>query len=95
TDFSVKLQNKFRCSRKIPSLKRSISEATLKRVSRLFGSFSILSSQGETRGIVRQQSSAAESFNPPMLKRNASTASDISSTASQGGPTLPGYTLEI
>ncbi|KAG2391531.1 2-methylene-furan-3-one reductase [Vigna angularis] len=34
-------------------------------------------------GIVRQQSSAAESFNPPKLRRNASTASDISSIASQ------------
>ncbi|WVZ13933.1 hypothetical protein V8G54_011499 [Vigna mungo] len=89
TDFSVKLQNKFGCSRKIPSLKRSISEATLERMSAMFGSFSMLSSQGETRGIVRQQSSAAESFNPPKLRRNASAASDISSTASQGGPTLP------
>ncbi|QCD94706.1 spastin [Vigna unguiculata] len=89
TDFSLKLQNKFGCSRKIPSLKRSISEATLERMSGLFGSFSMLSSQGETRGILRQQSSAAESSNPPKLRRNASAASDISSTSSQSGPTLP------
>ncbi|KOM39440.1 hypothetical protein LR48_Vigan03g282200 [Vigna angularis] len=33
--------------------------------------------------IVRQQSSVAESFNPPKLRRNASAASNISSTASQ------------
>ncbi|XP_020220910.1 putative cell division cycle ATPase [Cajanus cajan] len=89
TDFSLKLQNKFGCSRKVPSLKRSISEATLERMSGLFGSFSMLSSTGETRGILRQQSSAAESSNPPKLKRNASAASDLSSTASQCGPTFP------
>nr|KYP62049.1 hypothetical protein KK1_016569 [Cajanus cajan] len=85
----VQLQNKFGCSRKVPSLKRSISEATLERMSGLFGSFSMLSSTGETRGILRQQSSAAESSNPPKLKRNASAASDLSSTASQCGPTFP------
>ncbi|KAK7364412.1 hypothetical protein VNO80_13044 [Phaseolus coccineus] len=89
TDFSVKLQNKFGCSRKEPCLKRSISEATLETMSALFGSFSMLSSAGESRGIVRQQSSATESSNPPKLKRNASAASDISSTASQCGPTFP------
>jgi len=46
-------------------------------------------------GNVRQQSSAGESSNPPKLRRNASAASDISSTASQCGPTFPGYTLEL
>ncbi|KAK7380420.1 hypothetical protein VNO78_32930 [Psophocarpus tetragonolobus] len=88
TDFSVKLQNKFGCSRKIPSFRRSISEVTLERMSGLFGSFSMLPSTGEIRGILRQQSSGAESANPPKLRRNASAAFDISSTASQCGPTF-------
>ncbi|RZB91807.1 ATPase family AAA domain-containing protein 1-A isoform B [Glycine soja] len=89
TDFSVKLQNKFGCSRKEPSFKRSISEVTLERMSGLFGSFSMISSTGETRGILRQQSSAFVSSNPPKLRRNASASSDISSTSSQCGPTFP------
>ncbi|KAG4952439.1 hypothetical protein JHK85_046306 [Glycine max] len=89
TDFSVKLQNKFGCSRKEPSFKRSISEATLERMSGLFGSFSMLSSTGETRGILRQQSGASVSSNPPKLRRNASASYDISSTSSQCGPTFP------
>ncbi|XP_027357776.1 putative cell division cycle ATPase isoform X2 [Abrus precatorius] len=84
TDFSVKLQSKFGCSRKETSFKRSISEVTLERMSGLFGSFSML----PPTGILRQQSSAVESSNPPKLRRNASAASDISSTASQCGPTL-------
>ncbi|XP_027357777.1 putative cell division cycle ATPase isoform X3 [Abrus precatorius] len=88
TDFSVKLQSKFGCSRKETSFKRSISEVTLERMSGLFGSFSMLPPTGESKGILRQQSSAVESSNPPKLRRNASAASDISSTASQCGPTL-------
>ncbi|KAK7315174.1 hypothetical protein VNO77_33709 [Canavalia gladiata] len=90
TDFSVKLQNKFGCSRKEPSFKRSISEVTLGRMSGLFGSFSMLPSTSETRGILRQQSTGVESSNPPKLRRNASAASDISSAASQCGPTISG-----
>ncbi|KAL2334821.1 hypothetical protein Fmac_016034 [Flemingia macrophylla] len=87
-DFSLKLQNKFGCSRKVPSMKRSISEVTMEQMSGWFGSFSMLSSTGETRGILRQQNSAAESSNPPKLRRNASAASDLSSTSSQCGPTF-------
>ncbi|CAJ1952976.1 unnamed protein product [Sphenostylis stenocarpa] len=104
TDFSVK------------SLRRSISEATLERMSGLFGSFSRLSLAGETRGFVFKVSItdsvhspdignscgdsilslllfpnfvSADISNPPKLRRNASAASDISSTASQCGPTFP------
>ncbi|RDX79106.1 hypothetical protein CR513_40508, partial [Mucuna pruriens] len=76
TDFSVKLQNKFGCYRKVP------------RMSSLFGSFSILPSTGETRGTLRQHSNAAESSHPSKHRRIASAVSDISSTASQCGPTF-------
>lgn len=86
TDFSLKLQSKFGCSRKEPCFKRSISEMTLERMSGLFGSFSMLPSSGETRGTLRQQNSAVESSNhPPKLRRNASAASDLSCTSSQSG----------
>ncbi|RDX63832.1 hypothetical protein CR513_57687, partial [Mucuna pruriens] len=88
TDFSVKLQNKFGCYRKVPSFRRSISEVTLERMSSLFGSFSMLPSTGETRGTLRQHSSAAESSHPSKHRRIASAVSDISSTASQCGPTF-------
>ncbi|KAK7283587.1 hypothetical protein RIF29_13201 [Crotalaria pallida] len=90
TDFSLKMQSKYGCSRKESSFKRSISEATLERMSGLFGTFSILPLTGETRGTLRRQSSAVESSNNPhKLRRNASAASDISSTDSQCGPTNP------
>ncbi|XP_019449729.1 PREDICTED: uncharacterized protein LOC109352274 isoform X1 [Lupinus angustifolius] len=90
TDFSLKIQSKYGCSRKDPSFRRSISEVTLERMSGLFGSFSILPSTGETRGTLRQQSSAVKSSNNPhKFHRNSSAASDISSTASQCGPTNP------
>ncbi|XP_019449730.1 PREDICTED: uncharacterized protein LOC109352274 isoform X2 [Lupinus angustifolius] len=86
TDFSLKIQSKYGCSRKDPSFRRSISEVTLERMSGLFGSFSILPSTGT----LRQQSSAVKSSNNPhKFHRNSSAASDISSTASQCGPTNP------
>ncbi|XP_019453361.1 PREDICTED: peroxisome biosynthesis protein PAS1-like isoform X1 [Lupinus angustifolius] len=96
SDFSLKMQSKYGCSRKEPSFKRSISEVTLERMSGLFGSFSILPATGVTRGTLWKHSSAVESSNNPhKLRRNASAASDISSTASQCGPTNPGYTFPL
>ncbi|XP_074319735.1 uncharacterized protein LOC141656659 isoform X4 [Silene latifolia] len=41
-DFSIKMQNKFGFNKKEPGMKRSISEATLGRVSSLLGSISML-----------------------------------------------------
>ncbi|KAK7270455.1 hypothetical protein RIF29_23604 [Crotalaria pallida] len=86
TDFSLKMQSKYGCSSKKPPLKRSLSEVTLERMSGLFGSFSGLSPTGETRGTLRRQSSGIENSNdnPPRLRRNASTASDMSSTSQYG-----------
>lgn len=88
TDFSVKLQSRFGIPRKEAYFRRSISEMTLERMSGLFGSFSMMPSTGETRGTLRQQN-VESSNNPPRLRRNASAASDLSSTSSQSGSTNP------
>ncbi|GAU42731.1 hypothetical protein TSUD_287860 [Trifolium subterraneum] len=85
TDFSLKLQSRFGCSRKVPSLRRSISEMTMERMS---GLFSMMSSTGETKGTLRQQT-VDSSNNPPSLRRNASAMSDLSSTSSQSGSINP------
>ncbi|CAI8593930.1 unnamed protein product [Vicia faba] len=89
TDFSVKLQSRFGYSKKEPCHRRSISEMTLEGMSGLFGSFSTLPSTGETRGTLRQQSGES-SNNLPRLRRNASAASDLSSSSSQSGLLNPG-----
>lgn len=90
TDFSLKMQSKYGCTKKEASFKRSISEMTLDRVSSLFGSLSMLSPIEETRGILHGRSSSIDvksrsietSTNPPKLRRNASAASDMSSISS-------------
>ncbi|KAJ4875740.1 P-loop containing nucleoside triphosphate hydrolases superfamily protein [Raphanus sativus] len=43
TDFSIKLQSKYGCTKREPLHKRSISELTLDKMSSLMGSFSMLS----------------------------------------------------
>ncbi|KAG8652975.1 hypothetical protein MANES_06G154400v8 [Manihot esculenta] len=94
SDFSIKMQNKYGCTKKESSLKRSISEATLERMSSLFGSFS-MPPQQEIRGTLRRQSSSLDirsrgtegTNNHGKVRRNASIASDMSSMASQFAPT--------
>ncbi|XAR71678.1 Adenosinetriphosphatase [Bertholletia excelsa] len=88
-DFSLKMQSKYGGARKEPSVKRSISEATLGRISTLFGSISSLSSQEEAQGNLRRQSSvldiksrSMEGADAPKMRRNASTSSDMSSISS-------------
>ncbi|KAL6123160.1 hypothetical protein ACLB2K_075683 [Fragaria x ananassa] len=91
TDFSIKIQSKYGCTKKESFHKRSISEATLEWMSGLFGSFSMLPSSGETKGSLVRQSSAADLIsrssegpsNHRTLKRNASSISDISSISSK------------
>ncbi|XP_050384848.1 uncharacterized protein LOC126801516 isoform X2 [Argentina anserina] len=91
TDFSIKMQSKYGCTKKESFHKRSISEATLERMSGLFGSFSMLPSKGETKGTLFRQSSAADLISRSnegpshhkTLKRNASSISDISSISSK------------
>ncbi|KAF3432908.1 hypothetical protein FNV43_RR24010 [Rhamnella rubrinervis] len=90
-DFSVKMQSKYGLARKDSSFKRSISEATLQRMSNLFGSFSVLSQSEDSRGKLPRQSSCMDirsrttesSNNPSTLRRNASAASDMSSLPSK------------
>ncbi|XP_010261423.1 PREDICTED: uncharacterized protein LOC104600262 isoform X2 [Nelumbo nucifera] len=97
TDFSLKIQNKYGSGSKGSSLKRSISDATLERMSGLLGSFSILPPK-ETKGTLRRQNSVMEirsrategSNNAPKHRRNASAAAaDINSFALQCSPVNP------
>ncbi|CAJ1937346.1 unnamed protein product [Sphenostylis stenocarpa] len=98
TDFSLKIQSKYGSSNKEPSFKRSTSESTLERLSDLFGSFSIFSQREEPKGKMHRPSSgldlqsmgAEASCNPPPLRRNASSSSNISGLASQTNPTNSG-----
>lgn len=95
TDFSLKMQSKYGCSKREYTFKRSISETALEKVSNLLGSFSIRPPRENTRGTIRRQSSVSDinsrsmegSNNPPKHRRNASTASDMSSVSSQYAPT--------
>ncbi|BAT73024.1 hypothetical protein VIGAN_01047800 [Vigna angularis var. angularis] len=95
TDFSLKIQSKYGSSNKESSFKRSTSESTLERLSDLFGSFSIFSQRQELKGkmhrpssVIDLQSMGAEaSCNPPPLRRNASSSSNISGLASQTNAT--------
>ncbi|TYG42934.1 hypothetical protein ES288_D12G296400v1 [Gossypium darwinii] len=90
TDFSLKMQSKYGCTKKEFALKRSISEMTLERMNGLFGSFSLLSPREETNGTLRRPGSAIDiksravevSNNHPKLHRNFSAASDMSSISS-------------
>ncbi|XP_022723932.1 putative cell division cycle ATPase [Durio zibethinus] len=97
TDFSLKMQSKYGCTKKEPSFKRSISEMTLERMNSLFGSFSLISSREETIGTLRRQDSVIDTVSRAMegsnnvakLRRNASAASDMSSISSNCAPINP------
>ncbi|KAG7537685.1 AAA+ ATPase domain [Arabidopsis suecica] len=97
TDFSIKIQSKYGCTKREPFHKRSISELTLDKMSSLMGSFSMLSQREvEPRGTLRRHTSgndlksrSIESSNrPPRHKRNASAASDISSMSSRSSSSV-------
>ncbi|AED96272.1 P-loop containing nucleoside triphosphate hydrolases superfamily protein [Arabidopsis thaliana] len=97
TDFSIKIQSKYGCTKREPFHKRSISELTLDKVSSLMGSFSMLSQREvEPRGTLRRHTSgndlksrSTESSNRlPRHKRNASAASDISSISSRSSSSV-------
>ncbi|KAG2333045.1 hypothetical protein Bca52824_004225 [Brassica carinata] len=58
TDFSIKIQSKYGCTKKEPFHKRSISELTLDKVSSLMGSFSMFSHyEVDPRGTLRRHTS--------------------------------------
>ncbi|XP_006282408.2 putative cell division cycle ATPase [Capsella rubella] len=97
TDFSIKIQSKYGCTKKEPFHKRSISEFTLDKMSSLMGSFSMLSQREvEPRGSLRRPISGNDlksrsmesSSRPPRHKRNASAASDISSISSRSSSSV-------
>ncbi|GAU19380.1 hypothetical protein TSUD_76240 [Trifolium subterraneum] len=95
TDFSLKVQSKYCSGNKEYSFKRSTSESTLEKLSDLFGSFSIFQQREEPKGKMHRQSSGMDlqsmgneaSCNPPKLRRNASSSSNISGLTSQSNPT--------
>lgn len=97
TDFSLKMQSKYGCLKKESSLRRSISEVTMERMSSLLSSFSILPPRDEITGTggLRRQGSGVDlksrgmecANNLPKHRRNASVSSDISSISSQSPPT--------
>ncbi|KAH1049184.1 hypothetical protein GYH30_019969 [Glycine max] len=101
TDFSLKIQSKYGFSNMESSFRRSTSETTLERLSDLFGSFSIFSQREEPKGKMNRPSSGVDlqsmgaeaSCNPPILRRNASSSSNISGLASQTYPTNSGFLL--
>ncbi|PSS32352.1 Spastin like [Actinidia chinensis var. chinensis] len=91
TDFSLKMQSKYGSAKKDSSIKRSISEVTLERMSSLLGSISIRSSREDARGTLCSQNSGLDiksrsmegANEPPRPRRNSSTSSDLSSISSQ------------
>ncbi|KNA07898.1 hypothetical protein SOVF_167600 [Spinacia oleracea] len=91
-DFSMKMQNKYGLDKKEHRASRSISEATLGRMSSLLGSFSILPPRDAPKGTLRRQASTTDviksgsgdvSSYSQKHRRNASTSADMSSLTSQ------------
>ncbi|KAK9665375.1 hypothetical protein RND81_14G108200 [Saponaria officinalis] len=90
-DFSIKMQDKYGCNKKEPAMTKSISEATLGRMSSLLGSISMLPPKDLPKGTLRRQVSStdiksraadAAGINPARHRRNASTSTDLSSITS-------------
>lgn len=96
-DFSIKMHNKYGCNKKEPGMTKSISEATLGRMSSYLGSFSLLPPRDVPRGTLRRQMSAMDiksravdgADNPLKHRRNASTSTDLSSITSESAATNP------
>ncbi|XP_047973010.1 uncharacterized protein LOC125215595 [Salvia hispanica] len=95
SDFSLKIQSKYGCSSE-PSFKRSTSEATLSRMSELFGSFAMLQPKEERRGTLSRKSSGVnlssygqEGPAPGMMRRNASASANMNNLALMGNSAPP------
>ncbi|XP_008792386.1 calmodulin-interacting protein 111-like isoform X1 [Phoenix dactylifera] len=97
TDFSLKIQSKYGSSNKDSFFRRSVSEATLERISSLLGSVSILLQREEPKGSLRRQSSSLElrprasdsNSSMPGLRKNASVSADMNGLTSQCAPVNP------
>ncbi|KAL8170567.1 hypothetical protein V2J09_022371 [Rumex salicifolius] len=84
-DFSVKIQNKYGYSNK-DDLPRSISGATMEKMSSLFGSLTGVSVRDENRGTMRRQMGSTDitksrnsESGAPSLERNSSASSETAS----------------
>ncbi|KAI3757689.1 hypothetical protein L6452_05232 [Arctium lappa] len=88
-DFSVKMQSKYGTSKKDSSVKRSISDMAMERMSSLLGSFSTAKEDGGGASSKQSSGSAAKSRSTestnylPKHHRNASVSSDTSAINSQ------------
>ncbi|GMH29587.1 hypothetical protein Nepgr_031430 [Nepenthes gracilis] len=85
-DFSVKMQNKYGCSKKETGFKWSVSEMTFERMSGFLGS--IVPPRDESRGTLHRQmgSMDVKSRGTEGANRYASTSADMSSMTSQSAP---------
>ncbi|GFP81038.1 uncharacterized aaa domain-containing protein c24b10.10c [Phtheirospermum japonicum] len=99
-DFSLKIQSKHGIAKKDSSLNKSISGATLERVSSFFGSFSVLPYKDDNRGTlsgqrngldatIRDTEDANTSIRP---RRTSSVSSDMSSISGISSSSNPGFT---
>ncbi|KAL0321497.1 UNVERIFIED_CONTAM: Spastin [Sesamum calycinum] len=102
-DFSLKMQSKYGLTKKDPSLKRSISEATLERMSSFLGSFSILPPTIDNRGTLSRQRSAldttirnTEGVNYSLRhRRTSSVSSDMSSISALSSSSNPALSKRV
>ncbi|KAK4384909.1 Spastin [Sesamum angolense] len=102
-DFSLKMQSKYGLTKKDPSLKRSISEATLERMSSFLGSFSILPPTIDNRGTLSRQRSGLDTTirntegvnNSLRHRRTSSVSSDMSSISALSSSSNPGFWTSI
>ncbi|KAK6131797.1 hypothetical protein DH2020_034455 [Rehmannia glutinosa] len=96
-DFSLKMQSKHGIIKKDSSVKRSISESTLQRMSSFFGSFSMLPYKDDNRGTLSGQRSGLDaavrdtegvntSLRPRRISSVSSDMSSISGLQSSSNP---------
>ncbi|KAL0318061.1 UNVERIFIED_CONTAM: Spastin [Sesamum angustifolium] len=101
-DFSLKMQSKYGLTKKDPSLKRSISEATLERMSSFLGSFSILPPTIDNRGTLSRQRSGLDTTirnegvnNSLRHRRTSSVSSDMSSISALSSSSNPALSKRV
>ncbi|KAL3630658.1 hypothetical protein CASFOL_023642 [Castilleja foliolosa] len=89
-DFSLKIQSKYGIAKKDSSLNKSISEATLERVSGIFGSLSVLPYKDDNRGTLSGQRNGLDvTIRPCRTSSVSSDMSSISGLSSSSNPAPP------
>ncbi|GER34347.1 P-loop containing nucleoside triphosphatehydrolases superfamily protein [Striga asiatica] len=102
-DFSLKMQSKYGIAKKDSSLARSISEATVERVSSFLGSFSMLPYKDDNRGTLSGQRSGldvtmrdTEGANTSTRpRRTSSVSSDMSSISGLSSSSSPAHPKRV